>query len=97
MSLFQSVERSLNSATLLPADEGVRELALTYAKSIDEGGDLDKLGARLLAALDALGLTPRARAAILKGANDERPDGHVSPLDELRKRREDRTGRARFA
>lgn len=66
-------------------DRGAAQLALAYARQIDGGGDLDKLGPQLLAVLDALLLTPKARAALVKGAKDERPP--QSPLDELRKRR----------
>jgi hypothetical protein len=42
-------------------------------------------GPKLLTALDALALTPRARAAITKGVNGDKPA--ADPIDELRARR----------
>jgi hypothetical protein len=42
-------------------------------------------GPKLLAALDALALTPRARAAITKGVTGDKPA--ADPIDELRARR----------
>ena len=93
--MTSAVTESLTNR-LQPGDEAVAELALTYALAIDcnELVDLDKIGGRLLACLVELGLTPRARAAILKGGKDERPDGSTSPLDELRERRRSRQHRA---
>ena len=66
------------------ADQGTAALALTYARTIDSGGDLDRLGPQLLTVLDALLLTPKARAAVMKGG---KPDALKSPLDALRARR----------
>ena len=63
------------------------ELALSYAFAIDEGGDLQKLGPPLLGALEALHLSPRARAAAMKGAKTNAPVSSGNPLDELRDRR----------
>jgi len=61
-------------------------LALEYAEAIDAGGDLAAYGPKLLSCLDALLLTPRARAAVKKvmEPDDSQP---ASPLDELRARR----------
>lgn len=77
-------------------------LALTYAAQIDDtggeceecgrhGGDLTKLGPALLAALDALLLTPRARAAAKKAVSSDQPA--ANQLDVLATRRA-RKGRA---
>lgn len=63
-------------------DAAAMELAMIYAEAIDLGGDVAKLGPPLLAALEALHLTPRARAS--KGGTTV---GGSSPLDELRARR----------
>lgn len=63
-------------------DQAVVELALTYARDIDGGGDLTKLGPALLAALEALQLSPRARKAV---KIDDKPA--VNPLDQLAERR----------
>lgn len=105
MLMVTAVRRALAELTIAPADKAAAELALTYARRIDgirdDGGelvpgDLSKLGPPLLAVLEALGMTPRARAAQVKGAKDERqpePDRKpVNPLDELRQRREQRAG-----
>lgn len=68
------------------------ELAATYGQAIDEGGDVDKTGPLLLAALESLLMTPRSRAATAKGGDR---DGRGSnPLDELRAKRGARVNRA---
>lgn len=53
---------------------------------------LSDLGPKLLAALEALQLTPRARTAVMKGGNGG--SAPASPLDELRARRAARANRA---
>lgn len=68
-------------------DAAVAALALTYARQIDAGeGDLAKLGPPLLAALEALHLSPRARATASRGI---KPDAKpvANPLDQLAARR----------
>lgn len=84
---------ALAERELDPRDQAVAELALTYARGIDLGEDLAKVGPALLATLTALLLTPAARAAALKGVKEDgqRP---ANPLDELRERRAARTNRA---
>ena len=92
MSLQDSVRAGL--AQLEPLDDrdrAVADLALAYAAAIDNPEDwqdrqrdpLAELGAKLLAALTALQMTPAARKAAMKG-NAAPP---ASPLDELRARR----------
>ncbi|MEH1013057.1 hypothetical protein V6U90_08090 [Micromonospora sp. CPCC 206060] len=60
---------------LTPADAAAVKLARRYAAAIDEADPeaaaevLDKLGPKLLAALEALGATPRSRAARKGGAS----------------------------
>ena len=76
--LAQVVEEALAAQPVEPRDAAAAELALTYAREIDLGGDLTKLGPPLLAALEALGLTPRARKAVKP---DDKPAGN--PLDQL--------------
>lgn len=94
MGIYSSVLAGL--AELEPIDErdrAVADLALAYAKGIDDSADwqdrlrdpLAELGPKLLAALVQLQLTPAARGAIV-GA-PERP-ATANPLDELRRRRE---------
>ena len=73
------------AAAVEGVDLAAVELAATYGKAIDDGAEVDKTGPLLLAALESLLMTPRARAATAKGGDR---DGRGSnPLDELRKRR----------
>lgn len=66
-------------------DEGVMAVAGYIAGLIDDGMDPVKLTPLLLQALDALQLTPRARA---RGKGVSSAAGPVAnPLDELRERR----------
>lgn len=80
--LVQAVRDALDVKPPAPEDGAAAELALTYARDIDAGGDLSKLGPALLAALEALGLTPRARKAVKA---DDAPA--ANPLDQLAARR----------
>jgi hypothetical protein len=75
-ALSESVTRV--TAGTDPRDRATADLALVYAREIDEGGDLTKLGPALLAALEALQLSPRARKAV---KIDDKPA--VNPLDQL--------------
>lgn len=68
------------------------ELAATYGKAIDEGDDVDKIGPLLMTALESLLMTPRARAATVKGG--DRDSRGSNPLDELRARRGARVNNA---
>jgi hypothetical protein len=77
MGLRESVSASVAAMTD-DRDQAAVELALTYASEIELGGDLSKLGPALLAALEALGLTPRARKAV---KSDGQPS--ANPLDQL--------------
>lgn len=79
------LESAVTGALPIDADKGAAELARTYARAIDTGGELEKVGPLLLAVLESMLLTPKARAAAMKGAKDDRPA--ASPLDELRARR----------
>lgn len=68
-------------------DQATVALAMSYAAAIDANpASLADFGHRYLRALDALMLTPQARAHAARGVNaDQRTE--VSPLDELRARR----------
>ena len=81
---------ALSSATLTAADGAARTLAETYARNIDAGGDLSKLGPGFLATLAALGMTPAARAALAKKAAPH-DHGH-DQLGKLRARNAARSG-----
>lgn len=91
MGMVQAVSAAIESASgpLTDRDQAAVELARTYARDIDAGGDLAKLGPALLASLAQLLLTPAARAGALR--HGKQPDaGGKSKLDELRERRERR-------
>lgn len=92
ISLVEVLTRSLKALQFPPTDAGAVRLALSYAQAIDEGGDVARLGPGLLSVLESLGMTPKARATLLKGVRGEQPDAKpANPLDELRARRERRT------
>jgi hypothetical protein len=60
-----AVTRAIKKAGLSPADSAASALARKYAREIDSGSPdrLAKLGPQLLAVLDHLRMTPRAREA----------------------------------
>jgi hypothetical protein len=93
VTMVQRVEQALRAVPLGDEDAATKALALHYARDIDGGpscehcdrpggaGDLAKLGPALLACLESLGLSPRARTALKKGATDGKP--RDSKLDQL--------------
>jgi hypothetical protein len=80
MSLREEVEAALDAEPVSARDRAAAALALTYARDIDNGGDLTKLGPALLSTLEALGLSPRARKAV---KSDGQQQAGANPLDEL--------------
>lgn len=84
-ALADVVAASVQVLDLKPQDAGTAALAITYARQIDGGGEIKTVGPLLLATLDALLMTPKARAAVLKGATHE--PAQSSPLDQLAARR----------
>lgn len=101
MTLRNRVDEALAGVELVPSDGAAVELARRYADAIDEaerraedpeyeGGDgLKEYGPKLLQALDALGLTPKARAAAMKAAGGGKGNGTggQNPLDEVQQQR----------
>lgn len=86
VALTEALQQALDEAGHTAVDAATICLARVYAEAIDdEVGDLDKLGARLLDCLEALHLTPRARAKVTKGGDDGGQP--TNPVDELRQRR----------
>jgi len=78
--LAHAVAETISGLTLADEDKGVAKLAALYASQIDQDPMmLEALGPKLLAALEALGASPRARAAIRKG-----PASTGSRLEALR-------------
>ena len=82
--LASAVEASLVDVQ----DEATAQLARTYAEQIDAGGDLSKLGPPLLAALESMLLSPRARAAAKKAVTGA--EHTANPIDQLADRRRSR-------
>ena len=96
MTLVDSVRAAIAELEPLDVrDRAAADLAIMYAKGIDEPFDwgdkqrdpLAELGPKLLQCLVQLGLTPAARKAATTPA-DQGPKR--SPLDDLRKRRAER-------
>jgi hypothetical protein len=81
--MLSQVDAALAAHPVEPRDAATAELARTYAAAIDEGADLSKVGPALLAALEALGLSPRARKAVK--SDGQQPS--ANPLDQLAQRR----------
>jgi hypothetical protein len=95
MFMSQSVDAALAETEHEARDGATVALVRLYAATIDDAADGDmtetlrELGPKLLAALEALGMSPRARSAATRGA----PGGTgPNPLDELRQRRAGRAG-----
>lgn len=94
-TVVKAVRDALGSLELRPQDGAAVRLAVAYAREIDaDPTQLGKLGPALLSALESLGMSPRARAA-LAGKKGGEPDAPAAnPIDELRKRRRARLGDA---
>lgn len=88
-SIESAVRKALAAAPLRDVDEAAAALARMQAATIDAGGvdELRQLAPQFLATLESLGLTPRSRRALVNNDKGRKP---VSPLDELRERRERR-------
>lgn len=85
-TLAESLQESLETLELLPRDHAAVRLAVDYAEKLDDGADAIKMGPAYLACLEALGMTPRARAAIT-GRGDPASGPGTRPLDQLRAKR----------
>lgn len=83
--MLTQVNEALAAQPVDPRDVAAAELARTIAGDIDAGGDLTKLGPALLAVLDALGLTPRARKAVK--SDGQQPAGTLDQLAAARARK----------
>lgn len=90
-----SVRESFAELPSAKVNSGVFALAVATAQAIDSGGPAEKLAPILLSILESMLLTPRARAAAVKGANGAAipaaPAQPSNPLDELRARRAKRS------
>lgn len=94
VSMHEAVKKALAFEPPAEQDLAVAALALQYASEIDSGeADLAKIGPPLLAALEALQMSPRARAIARKGGAQPNGAG-TGKLDELRARRARKDGTA---
>src|SRR5262245_61273110 len=72
--VIAAVEETIEALTLQPEDKAAVQLARKYATAIDEADPedraevLEKLGPKMLTALESLGATPAARAKLKGGA-----------------------------
>jgi hypothetical protein len=88
-TLTFAVEETLDTLQLSDEDAGLCRLATTYAAAIDANAEaLSDLGPKLLAALEALGASPRARAAMVR----RQGPGVTTELEKLRDARRSRKG-----
>ena len=80
--------RAIRATELTPSDGAAVELARLYARQLDKDTEkwLPQVGRQFLETLSALGMNAKARQGIVKAVKAE-----ADPLDELRKRREERT------
>lgn len=80
-----SLEAALESRQYTPEDAAALTLARAYARALDDGESLEKLGSRYLSSLAALGLTPKARAELARAVpQKEVDDDGGNPLAKLR-------------
>lgn len=77
-SMEKAVRAALTSKPPAPADVATAELALVLAVRVDEDGADYRTAGALLAALEALQMSPRSRKAVT--APDDKP---ANPLDQL--------------
>ncbi len=83
--LASVVDTSIRALTLQPEDAAVVRLARQYAAAIDADPDqLDALGPKLLAALNALGASPAGRTR-LKGGAPTRAESRLTVLRQARR------------
>lgn len=81
MLLKTAVNRALAAIPLAASDQAAAELARKQASAIDHDPEaLKKIGPQLLETLSELGMTPKARGAVVKKGTD----GSRGKLAELR-------------
>lgn len=86
----RALGEALKAVDRRPEDAAAVALARAYARQIDtDPGMLAKVGPPLLAVLVELGMTPKARAGVMKGGGSS-DSNRRSALDELRAKRDRR-------
>ncbi len=80
--LAPAVAEMLTTLDLSPEDAAAARLAKKYAEAIDDGDaeTLEKIGPKLLAALESLGGTPKARSLIKKGGAASGGQGKIQAI-----------------
>jgi hypothetical protein len=98
-AMEQALSKALRAGTAKPENAAIESLARRLAKAIDkvtgtedETTLLPKLAAEYRQALAAMCLTPAALLAAKRTPGPVPAEVPLSPLDELRRRREQRTG-----
>lgn len=89
----KAVRAALTAKPPAPSDAATAELALVLAVRVDEDGVDYKTSGALLAALEALQMSPRARTAAHRGEVKDAAPTVANTLDQLAGRRA-RKGRA---
>lgn len=93
LSLAAALERGLKElGELTDRDAALVQLARLYVAELADGGELWRIGARLMDCLKELGMTPAARRAVTPRAEPQKPaggdqDAELSPADQLAQRR----------
>lgn len=85
-SMEKAVRAALGAKPPAPSDVATAELALTLAVTLDEKGTDYRTAGALLAALEALQMSPRARAMAHRGEVKDVP-ATANPIDQLAARR----------
>jgi hypothetical protein len=75
---------------LLELDPDLHDRFLSLATRIEETAVAATIGPKMLAALEQLQMTPRARVQLMKGNSNVGSPSPNSPLDELRAKRDNR-------
>lgn len=90
-----ALERALTAVPMDAQDVAVAEIARLYAAQIDaDPGRLADVGPKLLAVLVELRLTPKARAAVVKGGTSDDDGDKPSALADYRDRARSRRAAA---
>lgn len=99
--MSRAVTAALKDAITLPRDAAAIQLVRNYARLIDAAKGTERedavhgdLGPKLLAALQALGMTLSGRSTRAPGGVESGAKPGVRKVDELRARRADRARRA---
>lgn len=89
-TISRSLAKTLRKVARAGLDDELYDELLALTVRIEEVHVAAVVGPKLLAALEQLQLTPKARSGVLQGGGTPDADSGKSALDELRDRRKDR-------